>query len=183
VKRLDVTLRDMRFRQTARYIRAGARVLDIGVADGAWFTYLGDRLGYGVGLEPDAEADHQADRWEVRKGPFPDAVAPGETFDVVTMLAVLEHIEPDAQRPFACAVANALVPEGLAVITVPAPTVDRILDVLIKLRMLDGMEAGQHYGYDPMLTVPLFESCGFRLLRHRRFELRLNHLFVFGREN
>jgi len=46
---------------------------------------------------------------------------------------------------------------------------------------LDGMEAEQHHGFDPGEVVPLMAGAGLRLVRHERFELGLNHLFVFDR--
>lgn len=181
MKRLDRTIQQLRFAQAARHIKQHASVLDIGASDGAWFEYLGDRLGHGVGIEPELSESVSNARWELRPGSFPGAVAIGEKFDVVTILAVLEHVRPEEQKAFAMAVADALVPEGLVVITVPAPLVDRMLDILIRLKIIDGMEADQHYGFVPASAVSIFEASGFDLVMHRRFELRLNHLFVFRR--
>ena len=63
----------------------------------------------------------------------------------------------------------------------PHPLVDRILDVLMALHLLDGMEAEAHHGFDPGSTVPVFEGAGFRTREARRFQLGLNRLFVFER--
>ena len=66
-------------------------------------------------------------------------------------------------------------------LTVPSPAVDRILDVLCALRVLDGMEAEEHYGFDPSATTGLLESAGLQLRSAHRFQLGLNQLFVFTR--
>ena len=41
------------------------------------------------------------------------------------------------------------------------------------------MEAHEHYGFDPRSVPEIFGSGRLRLERHRRFQLGLNHLFVF----
>jgi hypothetical protein len=41
------------------------------------------------------------------------------------------------------------------------------------------MEAEQHHHFDVGLVKPLFESHGFRLVVHERFQWGLNNLFVF----
>jgi hypothetical protein len=77
---------------------------------------------------------------------------------------------------------DAAVPSApFDVITVPSPLVDPILDVLRALRVLDGMETEQHYGFKPSETKRLFGDAGFVLEKHEKFELGLNELFVFRR--
>jgi len=118
----------------------------------------------------------------VRRGHFPeDLPQDAELFDCVTMLAVLEHVPDPAAVARACH--RVLAPGGRVVLTVPAPLVDRILEVGMALRLLDGMDAEHHHGFDPRETLPAFRGAGFTLRRHRRFELGLNHLFVFQRED
>ena len=72
-----------------------------------------------------------------------------------------------------------LTPGGRVVITVPSKRVDDILHVLLKLRLLQGMSAHEHYGYKPSDTLGVFPPPRYRLLRRETFELRLNNLFVF----
>jgi hypothetical protein len=62
---------------------------------------------------------------------------------------------------------------------VPSPLVDRILKILMGMRVLDGMEVDQHHGYDTNLTIPLFQQNGFALVKYKKFQLGLNNLFVF----
>ena len=65
--------------------------------------------------------------------------------------------------------------------TVPSARVDGLLRALRWLRWVDGLSLEEHHGYDPRDTVLLACSVGFELERHERFELGLNHLFVFRR--
>jgi hypothetical protein len=59
--------------------------------------------------------------------------------------------------------------------------VDSLIHIGQRLRLLDGIAEHEHYGFEPGDTVGLFTDSGFRLLLHRRFQLGLNHLFVFAR--
>jgi hypothetical protein len=76
---------------------------------------------------------------------------------------------------------DALVPGGRVVLTVPSPVVDRILDVLVFLRLVDGMSLEQHHGFEASETPTLFEREGMTMTLHERFQLGVNNLFVFQR--
>lgn len=177
---LDRLLRDWRISKAVACIPDDVRVLDIGSHDGALFRSLGTRLRDGVGLDPDLPSDIVRPAYCLLRAAFPEGYEgePG-SFDAVTALAVIEHIPLDRQATFASAIGEVLREGGLVVITVPSPKVDRILDVAMKVRLLHGMEAGQHYGFDVERLVPLFRNAGFDPVRHDRFQLGLNNLFVF----
>lgn len=179
MKWIDRVLQDLRFAQVKPYVNAQSRVLDVGCLDGALEKKLGPFADY-FGLDPSAPA---SERSGIRfaRGFFPHPDVPADSFDVLTALAVLEHVPRDEQLAFADACRRVLAPGGRLVITVPSPLVDPILDVLMKLRFADGMETEQHYGFKPTETRDLFEGAGFSLEKHARFELGLNHLFVFRR--
>jgi SAM-dependent methyltransferase len=138
------------------------------------------RIEAGVGVDPDLDRAFSVGRARIVPGHFPEAVSDEPPFDVITMLAVLEHIPPPQQAALAAACASALKPGGRVIITVPSPVVDRILPVLRSLRLIDGMSLEEHYGFDARRLPEVFQTSGFKLLRHRRFQLGLNHLFVFG---
>jgi 2-polyprenyl-3-methyl-5-hydroxy-6-metoxy-1,4-benzoquinol methylase len=95
------------------------------------------------------------------------------------MLAVLEHISAEAQANLVKACADLLRDGGRVIITVPSPSVDYILSLLQKLRLIDGMSLAQHFGFDPQDTKLLFRPPVFNLCCQVRHRLGLNHLFVF----
>ena len=175
---LDRLIQRLRVRAAMPHIARGARVLDVGCADGHLLRALGPHAHDSVGLDPDAEP--RAERgFRTLRGRFPDDLGEQGQFDVITMLAVFEHF-PGADRPRVVEACRRLLrPGGRVVMTVPAPVVDRIVDVLVKLRLAHGMDIEAHHGYDPEQTPSLFS--GFRVARHERFEFGLNHLFVLER--
>ena len=180
MNRVDRFIRDRRIAQATRFIRPGSRVLDIGCHDGQLFRVIGPALREGIGLDPDLAGPLYGSNFSLRCGRFPDdAPDESETFDSVCALAVLEHIGADERPAFAAAVARLLRAGGEAILTVPAPSVDRMLAVMMRLRILDGMEVGQNHGFETAEVEPLFTQAGLVLARHRTFQLGLNHLFVF----
>jgi 2-polyprenyl-3-methyl-5-hydroxy-6-metoxy-1,4-benzoquinol methylase len=184
MKRTDEYLQRVRIRKAAPFICEGDRILDIGSGEGPLFKYLKKkRMRFsGTGLDPEITDEIRTPDFEVLKHRFPHDSILGRRFNVITALAVLEHIPQEQLIQFANDCSQFLENEGLMVITVPSPLVDHILKVLIKLRILDGMEVDQHHGYDTGQTIPLFQSNGFVLLRHRKFQFGLNNLFVFQKK-
>jgi 2-polyprenyl-3-methyl-5-hydroxy-6-metoxy-1,4-benzoquinol methylase len=93
------------------------------------------------------------------------------------MLATLEHIrEVD---PLARECRRMLRPNGRVIITVPSPRVDQVLQILRLVRLVDGMSLEEHHGFNPFETPDLFVRHGFEMEHCRRFQMGLNHLFVF----
>jgi 2-polyprenyl-3-methyl-5-hydroxy-6-metoxy-1,4-benzoquinol methylase len=119
-------------------------------------------------------------RYQLLPGSFPaDLPSDAGEFDAITMAAVFEHIPTEEQTGVAKACWERLVDGGRVVLTVPSPLVDPILDVLAAVRIIDGMEHHQHFGFKPADLRPLFTSHGFELTHHHSFQLGLNNLFVF----
>lgn len=181
MKFLDHVLQNWRISKVRPYIKVGSRLLDIGCADGTLLKQLGSRLSGGIGVDPDLAADTSLGKIQLLKGYFPDAIPDSEPFDVITMLAVLEHFPPAAYSKLAQSCADYLRPGGRLLVTVPSPMVDYLLNLLSTLRLIDGMSLEQHHGYDVSQTPSIFVSEHFLLIHRKRFQLGLNNLFVFQR--
>jgi len=174
------------------FLQGAQRILDIGTHDGTLFEYLSKAnrgnpsvTVTGVGIDPKLVPGKQLPGICLIEGFFPEALAEAPvdnpSFNAIAMLAVLEHIPREQQQKLAVDCHDCLETGGRVIITTPSPLVDKILDVLFFLKIVDAMGEthDEHYGFEPSETIGLFESKGFRLIHQSRFELGLNHLYVF----
>ena len=166
-----------------RFIAPGSKILDIGSTDGALFRRLGPTIGTGsLGVDPTLTRPLTVNGCELLPGYFPDAIpSTAGTFDVITLLAVLEHFPPPAYGALSTGCQQLLRPGGKLLITVPLPQVDTILAALQLFYLVDGMSLQEHHGYEVSQTPDIFPPPAFQLERRESFQLGLNHLFVFTR--
>ena len=177
MKALDLLLQKWRIAKAIPWVRSGDRLLDVGCYDDSLIERVRPRIASATGVDAVLNPREEGNV-RLLRGLFPDDFDfPEGSFDCISLLAVLEHV-PNPED-FAAACYRVLAPEGRVVLTVPHPLVDRILDVLMWLRLVDGMATEEHHGFDVGETVPLFESAGFALHAEERFQLGLNRLFVF----
>jgi SAM-dependent methyltransferase len=176
MRKLDRFLQNWRARKARPWIAHGARVLDIGCHQGEFLRSLADSIGPSVGIDPlaipESGPHYQLLAEAVREPlPFPDG-----SFDVIVMLATLEHIRDKEMLGRECY--RLLRPNGQIIITVPSLLVDKLVALLCNLRLADGMSLDEHHGYDPRTTPEVFGRNGFVLEHVSRFQLGLNYLFV-----
>jgi 2-polyprenyl-3-methyl-5-hydroxy-6-metoxy-1,4-benzoquinol methylase len=179
MKTLDRILQQWRIRRALRWLPERGRVIDVGAHEGELFEAMGTRLERGFGVEPRVAERKVGERFVIEGGFFP-ATKPGEGgWDAITMLAVFEHIPVEQQAVVVAACHDLLREGGRVVITVPSRSVDHLLVVLKGLRLVDGMSLEEHYGFRPADLEKIFGEPRFRRVVHRRFQLGLNHLYVF----
>ena len=180
MKFLDKVLRNWRIRVSEPYIRPNDKILDIGCLDGYLFEVLKSKpIKKSLGLDPLLKNIINKDNYTLLPEYFPNGIKNNEDFNCITMLAVLEHIPRQQQQELSNQFYQILSSKGRIVITVPSPFVDYILFVLNRLRLIDGMSVDEHYGFDIKDVFTMFNKEQFKLIKHRKFQLGLNNLFVF----
>ncbi|HLV14772.1 MAG TPA: methyltransferase domain-containing protein [Xanthomarina sp.] len=178
MKALDRYLQNVRINKAKKFIRKNDAVLDIGSVDGVMFEKWKNEISYSYGIDPILNKEIKTNSYTLLPGKFPEDVPKNLSFDAITMLAVLEHIPKDVQDSMSQEIYSLLKHKGRVIITVPSPQVDFILEILLKLKLIDGMSLEEHYGFKPSDTETIF-SKGFKLIKKKKFQLGLNNLYVF----
>ncbi len=176
----DRFLQQWRIRVAESWIPDGSRVLDIGCYNGEFLQYMGNRIVDSIGIDPLAP-EIKTENYVLLKSTFnPPTNFVSDSFDAIVILATMEHIlDPDS---IAMECARILRPAGRVIVTVPSPLVDQIIDILVRIRILDGMSMEEHHGFQPSQIPHIFHKASLSLLTWRRFQLGLNNLFVFEKE-
>lgn len=180
---LEPILRRLRLSKVLKHIPPNVILLDIGCGTKATFLrYVSPRIQKGVGV------DFKVDPFESEnltvsqlrfsgQLPFPD-----DTFDVVTMLAVLEHIEYEAAM--VKEIYRVLVPGGKLILTVPSVWAQPVLEFLAyRLKIVSEEEIRDHKRYynRQKLYQVLVRQGGFSHFSHRYFQIRMNNFCIVNK--
>jgi SAM-dependent methyltransferase len=183
---LDRFLADVRHRTAVRQIKRfgkRGRIVDIGCGPYPSFLSLLDfEQRYGLDQSVDADSAERAKKQGIillkhelknRPGlPFED-----DYFDVVTMLAVFEHIRPEDLIQLHLEIYRILKPHGLYFMTTPAVWTDGLLRFLARMHLISDVEIKDHKGsYSHTMIKSVLEKAGFESSKVRLgyFELFMN---------
>lgn len=100
-----------------------------------------------------------------------------DSFDVVTMLAVFEHLEPAVLRRTLAEVRRTLRPGGVYVMTTPAAWTAGLLRIIARLGLVSAEEIDEHKdAYTHRRIAGFLEEAGFARegMRFGSFECRMN---------
>jgi len=98
-------------------------------------------------------------------------------FDVVTILAVFEHIEPKKIPNILCEIYRILKPKGICILTTPAARAVLPLKIMAKMQLVSSTELAEHkYAYKPLEIAAIFEKTPFgkENLQCGYFEFNMN---------
>ena len=143
------------------------RILDIGCGSFPYFltsTRFHEKHGLDKMLDDDTRRYHGEDilikNNDMESGerlPYTDGY-----FDIVTMLAVFEHIEPTRLVATLREVYRVLKPGGSYILTTPAAWTDRLLGILARLRLVSKEEIEEHKDtYSHRKIIQLLKASGF----------------------
>ena len=181
---LEPLLRRLRIRQVLPILleHRECALLDIGCGwEARLLRSVEPYVAHGVGIDFKAPQITTAKLTTITatltdKLPFADG-----DFDVVTLLAVLEHLSHP--RAMVEEISRVLKPGGHAVLTVPSKAAKPVLEFLaFKVGIVSESEIRDHKRYyDKTSLEQLFAGSGLRIDRHRYFQLGMNNFLVATR--
>jgi len=175
---LDQLLQRWRIYWAAKAIRPHDKVLDIGCFQGEFLIHVGRRIDLGIGIDPLLGIESVSGKIKLFRWSFQEPMPfPNHYFDVIVMLATIEHINDRETIARECS--RLLKSGGRMIITAPEPAVDIVIDLLVRLRLADGMSLEQHSGFKPDALPGIFSPYGFQLTARRKFQLGMNNIFIF----
>jgi len=169
---------------TPHTLRNG-RILDIGC--GAYPYFLANtefKQKYGVDKSetitqysdpPGTPNPLHLQQWDFTKQP--QLPFENNYFNVVTILAVLEHIEPPNTRPLISEIFRILQKDGLLILTTPAAWTNPLLHRMALLKLVSPVEIYDHKDtFSHKKITALLENCGFKKenIRLGYFEMFMN---------
>jgi 2-polyprenyl-3-methyl-5-hydroxy-6-metoxy-1,4-benzoquinol methylase len=158
-------------------------VFDIGCDDGYLLRKLAPVTSKQDGIDPRLCIEGIGNISKVKKGFFPASIEAEQmngSYDAIFALAVFEHFTEVDIRESASVISKMLSDEGRLVVTVPHPFVDKILDVLMWLRLIDGQALEEHHEFNPETLLSYFSE-SLKLVKRQKFQFGLNNIFVFER--
>lgn len=175
-----------RMQEAARLIAPGSKVLDIGCNEGRILSFLPADIRY-VGLDISATAIERArQRYPDQQFLISDLNKPSEvfleehTFDAVIMLALIEHIDSPTQvvKNFL----RCLKPDGILIITTPAPYGRRFHDWGARIRLFSSNAAKEHHQFlDRRALLEIAKQSNSQLTEFHHFLGGFNQLACFRR--
>lgn len=161
-------------------LRSG-RILDIGCGSFPYFlSHTAFKEKFAVDqleMAPETAARNQIEFFTLNLNEQPHLPFETEYFDAVTLLAVVEHLNPDSMALLFQESCRVLKPKGLLILTTPAAWSDGLLKFMARLNLVSAEEIHEHaFAY----TLPLlgwhFGQAGFKMskVRFGYFEFMLN---------
>lgn len=155
------------------------RLLDIGCGwEARFLREVAPHIAQGVGIDPKAPPlDGENGLTTLRNRLEGELPFESASFDVVTMLAVLEHLSH--ARAIVGEVWRVLRPGGWFVGTVPSPLAKPVLEFLAyRLNIVNPEEIRDHKTYYSRASLhSLFVESGFPEPGHKYFQLGMNNFF------
>ena len=177
---LEPILRHFRIKRVIKHIPRGCRLLDVGCGHSATFLHsISNRISEGVGIDFKVRTESILNISTMqthidKKLPLADC-----SFDIVTMLAVLEHIEDDTS--VIAEVYRVLKSGGKLILTVPSVWAKPVLEFLaFRVGIVSRSEILDHKRYytRQRLEQDLTINANFTNFYHYYFQLGMNNFCI-----
>ena len=179
----DSILSKFRSNKAIRYLKREDVLLDVGCGVQHYFIGNVKRIvSLAIGLDYDITKDVEYENVKLLKGDIftQYKLLRKYKFTKITMLAVLEHIDPIVVKPTLLSLRSLMKESGFLIMTVPTPKSKLVLETLAKFGVITKKEIFDHkkyYDFEDILDIE--KIVGFRLISYRKFQLGFNSLVVF----
>lgn len=181
---VDRLIRAWRVNEAFKYLPFRINsILDIGCDDGYVLNKLDGLAVIRDGVDPRVDFNADGGGAKLYRGFFPEVIETYQLkgpYDVIFALAVFEHFSEHDLAESSRVISRILSPGGRLIVTIPHPFVDRILDFLLLLKLIDGQAVEEHHGFNPKDLENSF-STDLKLTIHAKFQFGLNNIYVFER--
>ena len=162
------------------HLRAG-RILDIGCGSFPYFlshTSFQEKFAVDqLPMEQETAVRNRIEFYTLNLNEEPKLPFKEDFFSIVSLLAVVEHLNPDSMAQLFQESRRVLQPDGMVILTTPAAWSDGLLKFMARLNLVSAEEIHEHaFAY----TLPLigwhFGQAGFEMkkIKFGYFELMLN---------
>lgn len=154
------------------------KILDIGCGSVPYFlenTEFGEKFGIDPSLESTNTQGIKLIKGDFVKGSFD---LPKNYFDVITMLAVFEHIDDENLDLVLTNILSLLASNGKVIITTPAPWADKLLHAMAYIGLISKEEIHEHkHNHKRKSIEEMLRQNGFRNVKSGFFEFGFNMWF------
>jgi 2-polyprenyl-3-methyl-5-hydroxy-6-metoxy-1,4-benzoquinol methylase len=165
---LEPFLAHQRARQANKLIKPSirqGRILDIGCGSDPYFlahTLFKEK--FAIEQLPVSDPKQDISWFTLDLNDNPNLPFEDGFFNVVTMLAVVEHLNPKMMVDLFMECRRVLTPNGMVVLTTPSAWSNRLLRIMARLRLVSKEEIDDHvYGYTLPLIGWYFGAAGFEM--------------------
>ena len=161
-------------------LRSG-RILDIGCGSHPYFlSHTSFQQKFAVDqlpLNPESARQFKIQHFTIDLNQTPELPFDDNFFAAITLLAVVEHLDPASMAKLFKETYRSLQPGGMIIMTTPAVWSDGLLKAMARLGLVSAAEIAEHaYTYTLPLLGWYFGQAGFKMdkIRFGYFEFALN---------
>ena len=174
---LDIVIRKLRERKIIDLVPDKSIICDLGCGSGKFLYPIAHNIKEGVGVDREIKQSKLANLTFIKADLEKKIKLPSDKFDIVTCLAVLEHLNnPESLIKEAYRI---LRKNRKLIITTPSKLSKPILEFLAKLNLINKQHIKEHKNYFSKEDLrKMLNKAGFKDIKINSFEFGMNNLII-----